>query len=97
MRNKIAQKSATKTPQSLLKGRPRVPKWVGLELVVFPFSAPRWLQDGSWTLLGAFSPPEAVFGASWPPPGRPRTPPRPIFGPLRTSRRPPEEPPETNF
>ena len=79
MRNKIIQKSATKTSQSLPKGRPRPPKWEGPESLALPFSDPRWLQDGSWTLLGAFSLPEATFGTFWPPPGLPRRPPRSIF------------------
>ena len=91
MRNKIAKKSATKTAQSLPKDRPRPPQWVRATSFVFPFLAPRWLLDGSWTLLGTFSPPEAIFGASWPPPGRPRTPPRAIFGPPGTSQRPPRD------
>ena len=104
MRNKITPKSATETSQSatetsqsLPTGRPRTPKASPQAAPGRQMEAPRWLQDGSWTLSGAFSPPGAIFGASWVPPGRPRSPPRAIFGPPGTSRRPPDDPPESNF
>ena len=97
MRNKIIQKSATKTPQSLPKGCSGLPKWETSTSFVLPFSDPRSLQDPSWTLLGAFSAPEATFGASWPPPGQPRSPSRAIFLAPGTSRRPPKDPQRVIF